>query len=585
MKISVGSYNVRDLCARTARTKLRQFILNTRPALDILAVQEHKLRDRNLDFITSAIWSQALIFHVPAADGAHAARNPLVTGGKGGVLLMVRASFAPSIVDHGPLPLDGGLWIHFDLPDGRKMGLAALYAPNSVADRTSLWTALEASLDLSRNWILVGDFNMITQQEDQIGGTPELAIGTKKSQWENLLHTLDLRDTFKATDGALRFTWDNRRQAMLLGQEGQDNDQLLDAGRMLKRLDRIYVGSTLHNLISTKILPGSELSDHLPVISVFQLGSPSVFNKTNYRMNTASLQDPKLKAQLATLWVQWQIKYENSNTPALQALRFLGFQFREGLDEEAIFQTVYQKILNRINSPKNKSTTIDSRVIIANQLLYGIIWFVLLLWAANRGKIRALEGLIRRFIRGGDENSKSRHHVAETILHQPKRDGGLGLISLQAQVQAFSAKTIRWAYVPGPHPLKAWLLSQRKGGVLRTIPGSPRRPQGPGRRSLQSWSTFAKAKLLSPLDQLPLPQWQRLSLWDFPQEMDADLQACDPGSKPARLLQTCGSMVGTMAPVHNLGHLDATKRPHLSQCPTFICKIKSSRLEQIAVAM
>ncbi|KAL3682636.1 hypothetical protein R1sor_000658 [Riccia sorocarpa] len=324
MRLVIATYNVRGICARTARTKLRQFIQGCRPNLDILAIQEHKLRDTNIDFLTFSIWPQAAVFHLPAADGAHTLRNLLVIGGKGGVSILVNPTLAPLIVGHGTLvPLDGGLWLHLDTADGRKLGFVALYAPKASADRTSLWREMESALDTSRNWFLTGDFNMITHPADQFGGTPRTISGAEALLWNNFLHSADLLDTFQRSDGALQFSWDNRRQAVLLAQDQSQNSLPTDGGRVLKRLDQVYADSTLiQKHISTEILPGTGLSDHLPVLAIFHLGSPPAPKKTNFRMNIALLKDPKLKEQIIKLWPIWQKKYEDYGTPALLTLKY-----------------------------------------------------------------------------------------------------------------------------------------------------------------------------------------------------------------------------------------------------------------------
>ncbi|KAL3694935.1 hypothetical protein R1sor_008586 [Riccia sorocarpa] len=72
MRLAVGTYYVRGLCSRMARTKLRNVITSIRPPLDILALQEHKIRDRNIDFLTSAIWPNASMFNLTAEDGLQA---------------------------------------------------------------------------------------------------------------------------------------------------------------------------------------------------------------------------------------------------------------------------------------------------------------------------------------------------------------------------------------------------------------------------------------------------------------------------------------------------------------------------------
>ncbi|KAL3681261.1 hypothetical protein R1sor_024217 [Riccia sorocarpa] len=251
MKLVICTYNVRGLCSRTARTKLRNVITDIKPALNILAIQEHKL------------W-------------------------------------------------EGGLWIHIDLPDGLKIGLAAVYASHTPAERANLWERMEFTLDGSRRWLLAGDFNMITSTHDQIGGTPRPISGEENTKWTSFIRFLDAKDTFRPKDGAL--TWDNRRH-LLLSQQ-QSTPTVTDGGRILKRLDRIYADPVfLQHSYSSTITAGSELSDHLPVISTFHLRPATRSKRSSYRMNTAALRDPILKNQLSSLWGKWQKTNEDLQTP------------------------------------------------------------------------------------------------------------------------------------------------------------------------------------------------------------------------------------------------------------------------------
>ncbi|KAL3690477.1 hypothetical protein R1sor_016786 [Riccia sorocarpa] len=139
--------------------------------------------------------------------------------------------------------------------------------------------------------------------------------------------------------------------------------------------------------------------------------------------------------------------------------KLLRFQFKDGLDEEVIYQLALQKIKIMLNSPTAQSTTVHGRIVIVNHLIYGIVWFLLPLWARGKDKIRNLEMMVLKYVWGGDETTNKRHKVAEEILHQRKSDGGMELMSLQAQTQAFAAKTVPWAYTPGTHPLKSWMLA------------------------------------------------------------------------------------------------------------------------------
>ncbi|KAL3700305.1 hypothetical protein R1sor_018327 [Riccia sorocarpa] len=323
MKITVGTYNVRGICARTARTKLKNVIWNFNPAVDILAIQEHKLRKQNINFLTSTLWPQAEIFNLPAIDGIHAQRNPTVTGGKGGeVIIAVNPAISPLIVNNGRLPLNGGLWIHLDTADDLKIGFAAVYAPHSTSERAQLWTEVENSLDRNRKWIFAGDYNMITNLSDQTGGTPRTISDDEENSLRSLVQTLDLQDSYWRADGVVQFSWDNRRLATFSPHQDLTGSNLTDGGRILKRLNRIYADSSiLRNAQSSEILIGSELSDHLPVLASFQLGQPKKFTRSNYRMNVSELKDKKLLDNLTTLWTEWETKSEVAGATPLQTLR------------------------------------------------------------------------------------------------------------------------------------------------------------------------------------------------------------------------------------------------------------------------
>ncbi|KAL3682578.1 hypothetical protein R1sor_000600 [Riccia sorocarpa] len=321
MRIVVGTYNVRGLCSRAARSRLKNVIREIKPSLDILTIQEHKLRENNINFLTSTLWPQATLFNLPAANGTYAERNPLVTGGRGGVLLAVSPAISPLIVNHGTLPLQSGLWIHLDLQDGTKLGVAAVYAPHTSAERALLWEALHSFLHDSRKWIMAGDLNMITSSFDQAGGSPRPITGDEKMQWTTLIQAGDFNDTFKRREGILKFSWDNRRAATLIPQQGQ-HPLTQDNGQNLKRLDRIYADSSLiQNAQSSEILTGSDLSDHCPVIFSLLLGNDNRHKNSCYRMNTETLKDPKLRDHLTQLWGEWQRRYEEADTPPLQTLR------------------------------------------------------------------------------------------------------------------------------------------------------------------------------------------------------------------------------------------------------------------------
>jgi hypothetical protein len=48
-----------------------------------------------------------------------------------------------------------------------KLGIANIYAPNSLQERGELLDSLSEVLDNSHSWVLGGDWNMIKNHEDK----------------------------------------------------------------------------------------------------------------------------------------------------------------------------------------------------------------------------------------------------------------------------------------------------------------------------------------------------------------------------------------------------------------------------------
>ncbi|KAL3697663.1 hypothetical protein R1sor_011739 [Riccia sorocarpa] len=281
-----------------------------------------------------------------------------------------------------------------------------------------------------------------------------------------------------------------------------------------------------------------------------------------------------LKVQWGKSKARW-ISEDNPKPPWTQDLdwiwgtdndvdKFVGFQFTDTLNPDAIFEAARRRVIEKINSPTNCSTTIHGRVTIANQIVYGIIWFILPLWAANKSMIRSIETIILRFVWGGNESTKRRHRVAESILHQKKKDGGLGLMSLQAHAQAFTAKLVRWAYIPGTHPLKEWLQANfnsianlRWGSSHFTWISTPSKGVWPALSPLllhicRMWQNTVK--FLAPLQHLPLEPWKRLSLWG-PKTTGVRNQARQAKTGPTQRLKQAG--------VEEIGQITADGRSAL----------------------
>ncbi|KAL3691612.1 hypothetical protein R1sor_005263 [Riccia sorocarpa] len=150
-----------------------------------------------------------------------------------------------------------------------------------------------------RAWILLGDFNMITEEQDQAGGSPGGLVAVEKESWEALTTELRLVDKFERREGQSWFTWDNMynrrtycsdssadKEVLSSGSEEAVQAEGTEEGRILKRLDRVYVGEELVDKVTKyEIRESTNISDHVPVHMCITDGSNTEKSRGRYCMN------------------------------------------------------------------------------------------------------------------------------------------------------------------------------------------------------------------------------------------------------------------------------------------------------------
>lgn len=181
-------------------------------------------------------WSDAHFITAPAIDGTHARRNDKVPIGKGGVCLAINPQLASNIVSEGVSCSKRAVWAYLQIEKFGKLGILGLYAPNDASERTLLWRELFSMIDLSYQWTILGDFNMIESPQDQRGEERRTIVGEEKQAWKQLMRRMKVEDSFSYQPGHLRFSWDNKKsfRHVPFVQAGPLGD------RVLHRLDRIY---------------------------------------------------------------------------------------------------------------------------------------------------------------------------------------------------------------------------------------------------------------------------------------------------------------------------------------------------------
>ncbi|KAL3702077.1 hypothetical protein R1sor_020099 [Riccia sorocarpa] len=328
MKIILLTYNVCGITKRAARTKLKLALQDSQLIPDVLALQEHKIREHKVEFYLRNVWKRGSIVANPATDGRHALGNPQVSAGKGGVALAFSERMTELITQSGRIG-DRAVWAHVEGLKLGSIGFLAVYAPNTTTDRARLWDEIRMSIDSTRAWIFMGDFNMITERGDHVGGNYTEMSMQEKEAWELLVTELRLVDKFTRKPEENCFSWDNMHRKQREGShttqhssESEDTRGRGNRDRILKRLDRIYVSEEISDKQQNyKILTSSSLSDHSPVTMELLDGEHATAAKARFCINASLLSNTAFKEEVIGIWKSIEEKDNQEGTLPEKTLR------------------------------------------------------------------------------------------------------------------------------------------------------------------------------------------------------------------------------------------------------------------------
>lgn len=101
-------------------------------------------------------------------------RGPLhaQSGGEriGGVALGIHQDLLPFVTSRGIIGSQRAAWACLEHPTWGRIGFAGIYSPNDGVGRTALWNELFGILQSAYRWLFLGDFNMVENAMDQLGG-------------------------------------------------------------------------------------------------------------------------------------------------------------------------------------------------------------------------------------------------------------------------------------------------------------------------------------------------------------------------------------------------------------------------------
>ena len=134
--------------------------------------------------------------------------------------------------------------------------------------------------------------------------------------------------------------------------------------------------------------------------------------------------------------------------PKGQSIRYLGC--RVGLELKAKeVAPLLLRLRNKLIYWNKEKLSLAGRIVVANSVLLSSIWYIASTWLFSRTIMLKVQRIIRNFIWGNNSSNNSIAKVAWTVLIQPKRKGGLGLIDPFMQSKALLSKHVVRSLLPG----------------------------------------------------------------------------------------------------------------------------------------
>lgn len=146
------------------------------------------------------------------------------------------------------------------------------------------------------------------------------------------------------------------------------------------------------------------------------------------------------------------------------ASNLLGFPIAQSVSASRMVEIILEKLDNKLAKFESFHLSLPARIIVANSIILGSIWYLITLWAGDLSFLNQIQSRIDRFIWAG------RPRVRRATVTNPKAMGGLGLLSVMDHFNAMIGNLMLWILSDSFHPLQRILqqhitsLSYRKWG-------------------------------------------------------------------------------------------------------------------------
>ncbi|XP_061371160.1 uncharacterized protein LOC133313766 [Gastrolobium bilobum] len=142
--------------------------------------------------------------------------------------------------------------------------------------------------------------------------------------------------------------------------------------------------------------------------------------------------------------------------------RYLGYKMKHGRIGKSHYGDIMDRVNSRLSGWKKQCLSMAGRLILAKFVIYAIPMFSMHNSLLPVAIVQAIEKLQRNFIWGDSDNHRRQHLIAWECLQLPKEVGGLGIINLKKQNEAFFHKNI-WNLINNPSQLWTQVILAKYG--------------------------------------------------------------------------------------------------------------------------
>ena len=142
------------------------------------------------------------------------------------------------------------------------------------------------------------------------------------------------------------------------------------------------------------------------------------------------------------------------------AICYLGCYIGLELSLEQYIASLLLSIRRKLTHWRSACLSLAGRVVVANQMLLAMMWYITSCWIFLSSCISQVEQLIKNFLWYGRDGSPARAKVAWSLIVLPTEQGGLWIIDPVCQSRALLGKFVVWGLLPGPEPWKEFLLQR-----------------------------------------------------------------------------------------------------------------------------